>query len=446
MVFKSFRFQVLLRTIGIGLSLMGLSWSIYETDFLMTPIVFSLLTVIQVIGLVYYSESSLKELKRFFDSFSDHDYTRKFEETGKGKAFDELGKTFNRVIDEFRKIRIQREEHYQYLLQVNEHVNVGLICFKEDGSIDLMNSAACELLNKPVLDQIGRLKNADPHLHEALLTLSPGEKMLYKYQHGPRTLDLAIMANKFKLGDTRYTLISLQNIRSELDAQEMQAWRKLIRVLTHEIMNSVTPVVTLTTAIQRMMEEEPGAPRPFEELEEEEEKDIYKSITAIANRGKGLLDFVNAYRDYTKEPEPEKEPVDLVMLVEGILQVLRPTLGDIRVDFEVGDAIMESVDRNLIEQVVINLIKNAAEALEGVSESAIRIEVSPEAKSIVIADNGPGIPEDIRDEIFVPFFTTKPKGNGIGLSLCKQIMKAHGGDILVKSGDEGTAFSLIFAS
>ena len=244
MGFKNFRLQIIIRVVGIGLTMIGLAWSLYETDFLMTPIVFGLLTLIQLVALIYYSEWILRELKLFFNAFIDSDYTRRFEDSGKGKAFDDLEKTLNQIVVDFKKIRIEKEEHYQYLLQFNKHVNIGLICFTEDGHIDLMNSAACELLNRPVLHQIKMIKNLNAEFFEKIMALTSGEKLLYKSNFNSSPMELAVAANKFILGEKNYTLLSLQNIHSELEAQEMESWQKLIRVLTHEIMNSVTPVVS----------------------------------------------------------------------------------------------------------------------------------------------------------------------------------------------------------
>lgn len=447
MVFKNFRFQIVLRGLGIGASAVVLAWSIYATQFLMTPIVFSLLTIIQIIALIHYVEGTLKEVKRFSDSFVNSDYMRKFDDTDKGRIFRELGQTFDRIIEDFKQIRIEKEEHYRYLLQVNEHVSVGLICFKEDGRIDLMNRAAADLLNTPMLDRMEHLQNYDEPFHYLLTHLKPGEKKLFRASFTKEARDLAIVANKFILKNESYTLVSLQDIRAELDAHEMTAWQKLIRVLTHEIMNSVTPVVSLTTAIKMMMEDEEGKPVPVSSLDEETGEDIYRSVFAIESRGKGLLGFVNAYRDYTSPPEPDLETVNLLSLATEAVQIMNPTMDGIALtlDARSNERALVQADPKLIGQVLINLIKNAKEALstqEG-GEISVLIQGDSARVSLSVKDNGPGIPEDVKDEIFVPFFTTKEKGNGIGLSLSKQIMKVHGGDITVDSDSTGTRFSLI---
>lgn len=448
MVFKNFRFQVIVRGIGIGLSAVAFAWSIYLTEFLMTPLVFALLTLLQLIGLIMYTEGALKEVKRFADSFEESDYTRKFDDREKGKVFRELGLSFNRIIDDFNQIRIEKEEHYRYLLQVNDHVNVGLICFKADGRIDLMNKAAAGLLDTGILERMEHLKNRQPEFHDLLLDLKPGDKQLFHSTMTGHTKDLAVVVNKFILKEETYTLVSLQDIRSELDANEMTAWQKLIRVLTHEIMNSVTPVVSLTTAIKLMMEDREGKPVPLSELDEETGADIYRSVFAIENRGKGLLGFVNAYRDYTNPPQPELEMVNLLSLANDTLQVLKSELKGVEatIDPNSREDVLVQADGKLIGQVLINLVKNANEALDDTEDPEIRLSIERGEGNgcIRVEDNGPGIAPELMDEIFVPFFTTKEKGNGIGLSLSKQILKLHGGDLLVKSSSIGTAFTLQF--
>jgi len=448
MAFKNFRFQVILRGVGIGLSAFAFAWSIYLTEFFMTPLVFVLLTLLQLVGLIIYAEGTLKEVKRFADSFQERDYTLKFDESVKGRIFRELGHAFNNIIEDFKKIRIEKEEHYRYLLQVNDHVNVGLICFKTDGKIDLMNKAAAGLLDTTVLDRMEHLNNHQPEFHNLLLSLKPGDKQLFHSTMTAEAKDLAVVANKFILKEEVYTLVSLQDIRSELDENEMTAWQKLIRVLTHEIMNSVTPVVSLTTAIKLMMEDGEGKPVPLAELDEETSEDIYRSVFAIENRGKGLMGFVNAYRDYTNPPQPELETVNLLALASDTLQVLKSELGGIEavIDPKSREDVQVQADGKLIGQVMINLVKNAREALSSFDTPTIKLMIDKEVGKgrVIVTDNGPGISPEVLEEIFVPFFTTKEKGNGIGLSLSKQIMKIHGGDLQVKTSTKGTAFTLQF--
>lgn len=420
-------------------------WSYFETDIIMSPIGFGVLAILQMLLLFYNINRTRAELLVFFKSFDNRDFNKAYNEFGWGQSKDELKVAFNDVLRTFRKLSLEREEQYQYLKLVNEHVSVGLISYKDDGKVDLMNTATQNLLNVPVLGKIDQLANHDQVLWSKLEGLKPGDSTILSPANS--SLKLAVVSRSFKLADENYTLLSLQDISAELEDREMDAWQKLIRVLTHEIMNSVTPVVSLTTAIKMIMQDEQGKLKT-DQLDPEELKDVFKSIVAIEKRGQGLLGFVKAYRDYTRPPVPEIHEVNLFTLINETIQLTKPEMSNIKVDISnefPSDAFIQA-DEKLIGQVVINLIKNASEAMFGQTDAKIDISLRQEAQTtyLEISDNGPGIPEDIINEVFVPFFTTKKQGNGIGLSLSKQIMKAHKGDIIVSTDLEGTVFSLRF--
>lgn len=411
----------------------------------MSPLGFGLLTIAQMVMLFYFINRTRDELLVFFKSFDNRDFNKAYNEFAWGQSKDELKVAFNNVLRTFKKLSLEREEQYQYLQLVNEHVSVGLVSFKKNGKVDLMNSAAQKLLGVPQLGKIEQLANHDDPLWQSLKNLKVGDRTILSPTGS--AIKLAVVSRSFKLAEDDYTLISLQDISAELEEREMDAWQKLIRVLTHEIMNSVTPVVSLTTAIKMIMQDDQGNLKS-QDLEAEELDDVFKSIVAIEKRGQGLLGFVKAYRDYTRPPVPEIAKVNLFSLINDTVQITKSELGDVKVDVskEIPVDAFVQADEKLISQVLINLIKNAAEAMENKPGSRITVDVSiqDDMTSLRVSDNGPGIPEDIVDEIFVPFFTTKKQGNGIGLSLSKQIMKAHKGDILAESSSSGTTFSLIF--
>lgn len=445
MVFNRFSVQVGIRLLLIGVTMFAAIWSYFETNIMMSPLGFGVLAIIQMVLLFYYINRTRAELLIFFKSFDNRDFNKLYNEFAWGQSKDELKVAFNNVLRTFKKLSLEREEQYQYLKLVNEHVSVGLISFKEDGKVDLMNTAAQSLLNVPVLGKISQLENHDAVLWEELKGLKPGGKKVLSPINS--STKLAVVSRSFKLADENYTLISLQDISAELEDREMDAWQKLIRVLTHEIMNSVTPVVSLTTAIKMIMQDDQGKLKT-DQLDPEELNDVFKSIVAIEKRGQGLLGFVKAYRDYTRLPVPEFTEVNVLILLNETVQLTKSEMDEVKVNIsnEIPSDAFIQADEKLISQVLINLIKNAAEAMEGSSNAQIDIGLRQEEEHtyLAVADNGPGIPEDIVNEIFVPFFTTKKKGNGIGLSLSKQIMKAHKGDITISADSEGTVFSLVF--
>lgn len=422
----------------------GAFWSYFRTDITMSPIGFAVLAIAQLIALFYYINKARTDLLHFFKAFDFRDFNKSYNEHLWNGSEDELKVAFNNVLKTFRKLSLEREEQYQYLRLVNEQISVGIISFKKDGSIDLMNNAARSLLNIPMLGQIEQFANHDEMLWQQLNQLEEGRQVIIEPAN--RNLKLAVTSKSFRLVDEDYTLISFQDISSELEEGEMDAWQKLIRVLTHEIMNSVTPVVSLTTAVKMIMQNDNGQLKK-EQLEQEELVDVFKSITAIEKRGQGLLGFVKAYRDYTRPPVPEIDNVNLFSWVNDTVQVIKSELKNVQI--KVSETIPEDLfikaDEKLMSQVLINLLKNSSEAIAGSEgEISISAEILEGQVHLHVRDNGSGIPENIRKEIFVPFFTTKKQGNGIGLSLSKQIMKAHKGDITVESNSEGTIFTLKF--
>ena len=448
MGFKHFRLQIILRVLGISLTAIALAWSIYETQFLMTPIVFGLATVLQVIALIVYVENGNQQVSHFIQAFFDKDYTRKFTPRLSGRVFEEVSDGLNKIMENYARLNLEKAEYYQYVRQVNEHVEVALISFKADGKIDLMNKSAQRLLQSPLLYNIDAIANYDPELLSILKSLKSGERRLYKTQLAGQSVNLALIAKQFKLLDKEYTLVALQDIRQELQANEIDAWQKLIRVLTHEIMNSLTPVLSLTTAIKEMVNDVEG-PKTVEKISQSEINDIYRSISAIEIRGVGLLNFVNAYRDYTRLPELKLEEVKPYDLIHEVLTLVEKDFKStgISLEFEANETTKgqsAKLDPRLISQVLINLLKNAKEALEGIENGKVTLALTfhEQGFSINVSDNGPGIPAELREDIFVPFFTTKKQGTGIGLSLSRQIIKAHGGDLILMDVIEGSRFEL----
>ncbi|MFY0593320.1 sensor histidine kinase [Roseivirga sp.] len=443
MAFNRFSILVAIRLVLIGATMFAGIWSFFETDSYMSPIGFSVLTLAQFGMLFYFINQTRKDLLVFFKSFDNRDFNKAYTEHVWGQSKDELKVAFNNVLKTFKTLSLEREEQYQYLKLINEHVSVGLISYKSDGRIDLMNKSASQLLGVPPLGKVNQLENHDPVLWEQIQSLAVGEQTVIVPTTSKRKL--AVANKRFKLAEEDYTLISFQDISAELEEREMDAWQKLIRVLTHEIMNSVTPVVSLTTAVKMIMQDEKGKLKA-EALPREDLEDVFKSMVAIEKRGQGLLGFVKAYRDYTRPPVPEIARVNLFSWLNDTLQIYKTEMDGVTVNIDrnIAEDHFIEVDEKLMSQVFINLLKNAAEAMKGMESPHIDISANyiDEKMHLSITDNGPGIPLNILDEVFVPFFTTKTEGNGIGLSLSKQIMKAHRGDITVESGSLGTKFTL----
>lgn len=422
-----------------------------HNDWPMTKIFFGLAVIGLIVELIRYVEKTNRDLQNFLLAIKHKDFTQTFTAEKRGKSFNGLKDAFNQIIKGYQDLRAEKESHYQYLQNVIEHVSVGLICYGRDGNIMLMNKAANTMLDRPYMSNIRILERVNEDLLNAVGEIESGERRLVKVIINEDLKHLAIQATEFKLQNTDYKLVSLQNIRSELDEKEVDTWQKLIRVLTHEIMNSVTPIISLTKVISMLMTDEKGNRIQLSSIDEEDADDMLNSIRTIESRSKGLLHFVHAYRSLTRIQKPNFREVEVKDLLGRVQSLMKPELEKRGIACQMlitEPELTIQADPELVEQVLINLVKNAMEAVEGQQDASIKISThiaQDQRKVIQISDNGPGIDEEYVDKIFIPFFTTKKKGSGIGLSLSRQIIRMHKGSInYTTSPEEGTTFTITF--
>lgn len=451
MGFKRFRTEVIIRVILLALIMAGEAYALFQTDWLVTSILGVALIVLQVAELIHYVNKTNRDLSNFLQSIQHHDFTASFSAGKRGASFDALKDAFNGIIKEFQTLRAEKESHYQYLQTVIENIGVALICFDQSDEVILMNQASKELLAKPYIHKIGALERVDEQMLSVIRKLSSGEKELIKVVVQGELLQISIQATEFKLLENSYKLISLQDIRNELDSREVDAWQKLIRVLTHEIMNSVTPLSTLSGVLKDYLRNEEGDLMAPEQLDAEHIDDLSTGLETIESRTRGLLKFVRAYRSILRIPKPNFQEVLAQDLVSRTGILLRDDLKGRNIELTLQlpeEPLAIQVDPDMIEQVLINLVKNAMEALNGSPNAHIELIVAqprPNKTVIQVRDNGPGIEEEFVDKVFIPFFTTKKEGSGIGLSLSRQIMRMHKGVIALQTHpEEGTLFSLEF--
>jgi signal transduction histidine kinase len=354
-------------------------------------------------------------------------------------------------VEEFQKARTEKEEHFQYLQTVVQHIGVGLLAFTADGEVALINTAAKRLLSIGHLINIKSLEQVSPSLVHTLFAMKSGNKVLVKIEIHKEPLQLVVSATELKLRGQTHTLVSLQNIQSELDEKEVEAWQQLIRVLTHEIMNSITPISSLASTVNEMLKSLPEHEHHQDALSSDVIRDVQGAIQTIEKRSQRLLQFVDAYRLLARIPPPQFQIVstkDLFAQVEQLMQQRLAESGIVLTTRIEPESLELTADPGLIEQVLINLLLNAADALQNVPQPVISLSAFIGERGRVtleVTDNGPGIPKEVQEKIFVPFFTTKPNGSGIGLSLSRQIMRLHGGIILVNSKPENqTTLALRF--
>ncbi len=418
------------------------SWGVFMISLLIT------LVVVQIVFLIRYAESSFKKVRLFLDNIKQDKYTQLYPVKFDGTETDDLHIEFNAILAKLKEDQAEKEANYQYFRSVFKHLSIGLITFGEKGEIQILNVAAKRILNVNELKTIGEIEQINKELHLAIQNLRTGGSELIKIAHPDGIMQLSVYVIELLMRGERFKLVSLQNIQSELEEKEMEAWQNLVKVLTHEIMNSIAPISSLAGTLkgevgQRLEQNEPLSPSDME--------DCLMGISTIEKRSEGLISFVSDFRSLAHIPAPKFGSIGISRLfdqLEILLQNQLETNGILlKKELDPNELILFG-DQNQIEQVLINLLQNGIQALEDAEEKIITLRAFiDEAGKIIIevCDTGKGIEEEALGKIFIPFFTTKKKGSGIGLSLSKQIMRRHKGNIQVRSAlGEGTTFKLIF--
>ncbi|MEK6782419.1 MAG: ATP-binding protein [Bacteroidota bacterium] len=395
-------------------------------------------------------ESSNENIASFLDSIEFDDLSASFKTNNQDPGVQKLHKELNEALAKLRISRKERDSEYQFFKNIVQHVGIGILTFKRDGSIQIINSAAKRLLRVTKADSIEDLRKMSEPLVESFLKLKTGGRELVRLKSGDEIIQLSVYAIELTLRGEELKLISMSNIQSELEEKEMEAWQNLVRVLTHEIMNSVTPISSLAGIVEEDIKHKLEKSNEVS-LKKEEAEDMYLSLQTISRRSEGLIRFVKEFRNLTHIPKPKLTEVGVKNLLEEMALLHKKELADHNVSISISvdpEHLAISADKNMIEQVLINLIKNAIQSFDEQADKRIDLTAFASEKgraAISIKDNGQGIDAEALEKIFIPFFSTKKTGSGIGLSLSKQIMRQHEGRISVKSKlGEGTEFILRF--
>ncbi len=450
MVYKQFRFNVIIRVLILTITCLLLFLSMNST-FIFTPILIIGLIVYQVWSLIKYVDRTNRELASFLESIRYSEFTRSFHINDAGSSFETLAEAFNDVMKDFQQVRSEREEHFHYLQSIVQNLDVSIVAYQRNGQVEMINPAAKKLFQVNSLKDISRLKQLSDDLVKTLLTIEPGENHLVKVQDEDDILQLAIQATEFKIKDKTILLATVKNIQNVLEGQETEAWQKLIRVLTHEIMNSIAPISSLSSTVDLMIKEYNNKSKGDAVLNRETVTEIQQALQTINKRSTGLMNFVETYRNLTKIPKPNFTLVSMKSVLDNVVTLMKKDVEDNHISLTCTvepESIELQIDEQMIVQVLINLIKNSVHAMEGMDDGKISIRGFYNKRgrpTIQIIDNGQGILPEVLDKIFIPFFTTKRNGSGIGLSLSRQILRLHGGTITAQSIPmEETIFSLTF--
>jgi two-component system nitrogen regulation sensor histidine kinase NtrY len=444
---KRFEFRIFIRIILLFITLSATSFLVVKGWFIYMLLI-SPVVIYQLVEMYRFQNKAQDEINQFVESVHYRDFSRYFDVKHAPAELQPMREGFNQINTTFKVISKEKETQYQYLQKILELVDTGILSYEGDsGEILWMNESLKKMLQVPYLKTIHSLSKRDNELYNDIIALKPGEEKITKAHIDKGSFKVLLSATAFQTEGKKFKLIAFQNINEALDETESKAWQKLLSVMTHEIMNSVAPISSLADTLKNRLEKSVmhmtnKSPAVH---------DLELGIETIKRRSEGLLKFAETYRNLNKITTPNVKTIYVRDLFEGLHQLMQPTLAQKNIELEIvlkDTELVLKADTSLIEQVLINLIVNAIEAVKDKEEPRIILSSSYSTNRkilIKVSDNGFGMSEEIMDKIFIPFFSTKKNGSGIGLSLCKQIMMLHKGNIQVQSHQgEGTAFTLQF--
>ena len=427
-----FRLLSILQVALIVVTVAALAWAILESNHVAVPAVLLVVVILQTLMLIRYVEKHVETLEEFFAAINYEDFTQRFVS---GSIDTELKDSFNLIIEKFQQARAQREVQANYLEVVMRHVPVPLIAARSDNSLRLVNNPVRRLTGLTSIRHLDDLARVDAELPALLKGIAPGQQQLLQVRIRDVPAELRVAVSEIRIDGEAERLFSIENLSGELTAREASAWRNLIRVLTHEIMNTLTPVTSLAQTCTSMLDN-PAA-----------SGDVREAVSTIARRSEGLMKFVSRYRELLKVPQPVPVAVHVLAALQDVVKLIAAELAGVAVRIDVSPESLElHADQQLLDQLLLNIVKNAIEAMKDTRDPELQLSAQLEFGRTVIriSDNGPGITDDIVDQVFIPFFTTKREGSGIGLSVSRQIMTAHGGQMAIARRDARTVVSLVF--
>ncbi|NNJ79146.1 MAG: PAS domain-containing protein [Xanthomonadales bacterium] len=450
MAYRRFSLRLAARLLLIAATTLATVWFVLQPGLHGLTLIAATVTVLLSSELWFYINRGNRELARFLDALRHGDFSQRFGLRGLGSGFDELGETLGGVLDQQQQQREQRETANRRLRALIEHIPVPLLTVHGDQSITLQNNAARRLFGAGKVVRLADLLRYGSGFHRAVLEAVPGHRELVTFTVEDIEYRLTMATTEIVIGGHAERLVSLQDIQTELDETQAQAWQDLVKVLTHEIMNSITPITSLATTAGDLVEDLRGRNDRGEPLGEDLE-DLHDAVKTVARRSGSLVQFVDSYRQITRLAPPERRRIRLDEMFESAARLAGAEWPDSasRMQWSVEPPGLDVfADRDLLEPVLLNLLRNAMLATTDVDDAQIQMLGRLNRRghvTIVVSDNGPGVPDELARKVFVPFFTTRKGGSGVGLALARQVMIAHKGFIRLDQNQHGGArFTLIF--
>jgi len=450
MTFNRYEWRLLLRVLLLFVTITATSLVVVNGSGMWLYSVITVpLVIYSVLDLIRFQRKAQDEVNQFVESIHYRDFSRHFDVRRAPNELKPLRKGFNEINTTFKLISRERETQYHYLQKILELVDTGLLSYEQEtGETGWINEAFKNLIGVPYLKTVHSLEKREPALYADIIKLKPGEANVLSITRNQQQVKMLVTASIMRSDEKLYKLVAFQNVSEALDETESKAWSKLLNVMTHEIMNSVAPISSLADTLKNRLQ----SPEIIGSVDSSDLEDIELGIDTIKRRSEGLLKFTESYRSLNKITKLDLDKILVRNMFENLNSLMRPTLEKKNIELEIilrDPALAIEADINLIDQVMINLLVNAIEAVKDKPEP--RITLSAEVKNnkalVKIMDNGLGMPPELLDKIFIPFFSTRKTGSGIGLSLCKQIMLLHKGNIQVQSTEgKGATFILQFSN
>jgi len=448
MAYNSFFTNILIRFSALVITLTGLVYLFVIKDRFFSILFLGLITIIQIILLFSYLNRTNRNLARFLMLLTEEDTSVTLWKDRVEKTFRGLHHSFKKVNDEISRIKLEKEKGTILLQNIIDHVSVGILAIDESGKVEIVNAAVLKTFGISKLNRFDDLDLLQNGMARLLSKLRYESGNIIHYKNDDyETTPLLVKVSLFSLGEKTLKLFSIQSIKSELEAREIESWQQMTRVLAHEISNSVTPITTLGANLHRKLLRGNKDKDGTMKLKKEAAKDLIQSAEIIEIRGNALIEFIEHYKSFTRLPEPVIEKVNLSRFFDNITRFFKEELEQHNIKLKIDiteQPLYINVDPNLLDQALINLLRNSIYVLADNSGGVISLkanQLSEDEITLEIADNGPGIPPEIQSQVFIPFFTTRPKGTGIGLSIVKKIVHMHGGTIHFRTEPgKGTIF------